>query len=460
MYPPVFRLIVFFGRTFTSFKHGSTPPSSGAFVQFLTCLLRHPLFASSLFCCWWCHSHDPPACSSRLPLSSSRLFVGLSCWSPSVVRPPAFGSHCRRAHFGCDSMSSSSLFKVAASTHTITPWRDWQEWKACKDGLIGTPTHHGVNTPTGVDSSADGPDVCGDFAEEKKRVRSRRRRALHTVNVWRARGRVPLAVDSTAQLIELNLQHEEDGPPAQSAGVAATPASAHFAASNQETTAHHANTTLQSRLQYSIALLRLVNGVLDPMQAKQHAQSVLTLAKQMQMPRLLVDLRHESTHQGLPSLPLLRHASHVALDWLSRHYWSAQSHAISKVDEAIRHQLKAYKQGADAERQKRDERKRRKKQEDEEGEDGQAKDDMTVAINSGDAIMFDAAPVAAEKAAMPEKSQEALKALFTTITSGHSLQHAQTVVETKLLPMLLSEQFLIKPPKQRSVLVSPLSTFH
>lgn len=34
-----------------------------------------------------------------------------------------------------------------------------------------------------------------------------------------------------------------------------------------------------------MALLRLVNGVLDPMQARQHAQSVNNLAKQMQMPR-------------------------------------------------------------------------------------------------------------------------------------------------------------------------------
>jgi hypothetical protein len=330
--------------------------------------------------------------------------------------------------------SATAVFKVDATTHTVTPWRDWQEWRTCKQLLLGE------------DTAADAAGLEGNSSAE---VRThQKKRAIHMVNVWRARGRVPLAVDSTAQLVELNMQH--DYPPMQASGTPAVAASAHFSSS------------LQSRLQYSMALLRLVNGVLDPMQAKQHAQSVLTLAKQMQMPRVLVDLRHESTHQGLPSLQLLQHASVIALEWLSRHYWAAQAHALSRLDHSIRVHLKEYKREVEKEREKRDNR-RAKKQQEAQAEDGdeddeaaaaEEKPDITISINSGDAIMFDETS-ANEKGAITEKAQEALKTLFTTITSGHSLQHAETVVETKLLPMLLSDQFLLKPPKQRSVLHTP-----
>lgn len=67
-----------------------------------------------------------------------------------------------------------------------------------------------------------------------------------------------------------------------------------------------------------------MNGVADSAQKSKVALSVASLANQAGIPRLLVDLRHESTHNELPSLSVLRIAAKQALQWLEGRYWEAQ----------------------------------------------------------------------------------------------------------------------------------------
>ena len=43
------------------------------------------------------------------------------------------------------------------------------------------------------------------------------------------------------------------------------------------------------------------------------------------LPRVLVDVRHEASHNELPALPLLRLAARQALAWLRAAYWQRQS---------------------------------------------------------------------------------------------------------------------------------------
>ena len=43
------------------------------------------------------------------------------------------------------------------------------------------------------------------------------------------------------------------------------------------------------------------------------------------LPRILVDVRHEASHNELPSLALLRMAAASALTWLKKSYWKQQS---------------------------------------------------------------------------------------------------------------------------------------
>ena len=78
------------------------------------------------------------------------------------------------------------------------------------------------------------------------------------------------------------------------------------------------------RMQYSLAIVRMVNGIADSSQRGRVAASVASLAAGAGLPRALVDLRHEATHNELPSLAALRLAALHALTWLEESYWRRQ----------------------------------------------------------------------------------------------------------------------------------------
>ena len=137
-------------------------------------------------------------------------------------------------------------------------------------------------------------------------------------------------------------------------------------------------------------------------------------------------------------------ASLAALDWLQRHYWTAQAHALSKTDDALRTHLKAYKRALE----------RSAASLTPAAAAAKAARDAAIAIsvNQGDTILLSEAGVhASGGGSMPDRAQEALRALFSALASGNTLQHTRTVVEGKLVPMLLSDMFMLKPPKQRYV---------
>ena len=78
-------------------------------------------------------------------------------------------------------------------------------------------------------------------------------------------------------------------------------------------------------------LVRMVNGAVDPSQNGKYAAPVMTLAKKIGIPVVLVDIRMEASHQELPSLELLRHGSERALQWLFERYWQAQRNVLDAV---------------------------------------------------------------------------------------------------------------------------------
>ncbi|KAK9841905.1 hypothetical protein WJX84_000441 [Apatococcus fuscideae] len=149
------------------------------------------------------------------------------------------------------------------------PWSSWQEWQQVGDWL---------------------------FAGTREAEAS----AISRISAWRARGRVPLGADLAATLIELR---QRDQPGASSA--------------------ESAEAVLQ--MQYSMAFIRLVNGVADSAQKGKVASSVANLAGYAGIPRMLIDIRHEASHNELPALPLLRTAASQALAWLQATYWKLQS---------------------------------------------------------------------------------------------------------------------------------------
>jgi ribosomal biogenesis protein LAS1 len=67
-----------------------------------------------------------------------------------------------------------------------------------------------------------------------------------------------------------------------------------------------ASSSLSLRQSYATAIIRLVNGLVDPLQLGTYARSISSIAAQIGLPAWLVELRHAATHEDLPSLELLR----------------------------------------------------------------------------------------------------------------------------------------------------------
>ncbi|KAL1924814.1 uncharacterized protein VTP21DRAFT_4468 [Calcarisporiella thermophila] len=146
------------------------------------------------------------------------------------------------------------------------------------------------------------------------------------VRMWASRGKVPHAVDSTATFVELQLKDRERGCSA-----------------------------LELRLMYSMAFVRFVNGLVDPLQKRAFAQSISSIADRLRLPHWFVELRHAATHEHMPSLEVLRNATHKALLWIQDNYWAEVERSrvedVKMEDEneegekeAVRKAVKKYKE--------------------------------------------------------------------------------------------------------------------
>ena len=192
------------------------------------------------------------------------------------------------------------------STHgKVVPWRDWGEWRFVRDCLFG-----------------------GDRAAQ--------RAGLTRVAAWRSRGRVPLAIDTTAQLVELGA-HPLLPQPAALAPLAAGPSGGGggggggggaggdgggsggdvVAASHVAAISTTPRSQQELQLMYSSVVVRAVNGLADAAQRGAHAAPVSTLARQIGLPGWLVDIRHQATHNRLPTLAVLQLAGRALLQVLT-----------------------------------------------------------------------------------------------------------------------------------------------
>eukprot|EP00927_Polykrikos_kofoidii_P018193 TRINITY_DN18387_c0_g1_i2.p1 TRINITY_DN18387_c0_g1~~TRINITY_DN18387_c0_g1_i2.p1 ORF type:complete len:663 (+),score=130.71 TRINITY_DN18387_c0_g1_i2:112-1989(+) len=157
----------------------------------------------------------------------------------------------------------------------VATWASWAEWNAVYEQLASpSPAQRAVG--------------------------------VRRVQTWRTRGRLPIAIDLTGSFVEIMLNDP---------------------ALNPTTTAPRGEHELQ--LMYSMAVVRLVNGVVDLAQKGASARSIAVLAKELDWPKWFVDLRHEATHQKLPSLTLLRLAAQEAVWLLLERFWRPQ---LSQVE--------------------------------------------------------------------------------------------------------------------------------
>nr|XP_032621799.1 ribosomal biogenesis protein LAS1L isoform X2 [Chelonoidis abingdonii] len=148
---------------------------------------------------------------------------------------------------------------------SVVAWRSKAEWDQVMVGLY-----------------------CGDCRLQRD--------ALDRVSGWRSRygHRMPLAVDCTADLICCKIL---------------------------DTSGNMRSHELV--LSYGLALVRFVNLITE---RKQKIVNIplRRLAKEMNIPIWIVNLRHDLTHGKLPQLVACQKGCDVVLEWLRRTYWSRQ----------------------------------------------------------------------------------------------------------------------------------------
>jgi len=189
----------------------------------------------------------------------------------------------------CDVAFTASASTGRDMSARLVPWRTTREWFVVADALA----------PRQGTCDAVGDDECASTSSVST--------ALDVVNAWRARGRVPLAVDVTATLIS-TIRRDR---------------------------AREAVDEATLRLTYAMTLIRLVNGATDTSQGR-FAAPIATLAAKIGLPRELVDLRHDATHDALPTLRALRRGAMSALAWCRRAYWDAQRDAFEYASAYVR----------------------------------------------------------------------------------------------------------------------------
>lgn len=164
--------------------------------------------------------------------------------------------------------------QVSKTIPRLVPWIDWTEWMSVKNGLYSAR-------------------IDGDMASTED--------ALEVVSLWRLRGRLPHACESSAQLVEIMIKDNQ---------------------SRSEN---------ELKMLYSIAILRGINGLVDPSQQSLYNDSVHSIATKIGLPTWLVELRHDATHQLLPSLNILREGSKQLLQWYYDNYWQVQMEFLAQL---------------------------------------------------------------------------------------------------------------------------------
>ncbi|KAL4611450.1 hypothetical protein ACB092_08G124100 [Castanea dentata] len=182
---------------------------------------------------------------------------------------------------------SASSSSSSSYSHKLVPWLSWDEWLFVKDCLFS-------NSPDSVAT------------------------AFRRISAWRSRGCLPVAIEVTASIIEIQ-QKDPHFRENQSNG-----ASDNF---RVDQTSYVPLSEDMLAMLYCMAIIRLVNGVVEKTRKKTEV-SLAVAADAIGIPRMLIDIRHEGSHRELPALQIVRSASLKALDWLISYYWEPQKKAI------------------------------------------------------------------------------------------------------------------------------------
>ncbi|KAF5471096.1 hypothetical protein F2P56_011565 [Juglans regia] len=176
---------------------------------------------------------------------------------------------------------------LLSHSRKLVPWLNWDEWLFVEHSLF-----------------SHSPDTVAS--------------ALRRILAWQSRGCLPVAIEVTASIIEIQ-QKDPHFRKDQSHG-------ATFDYREDQTNNGSLSEEILAML-YCMAIIRLVNGVIEKARKKTEV-SIAVAADAIGIPRMLIDIRHEGSHRELPALKMVRSASVKALDWLKSYYWEPQKKAI------------------------------------------------------------------------------------------------------------------------------------
>jgi ribosomal biogenesis protein LAS1 len=141
----------------------------------------------------------------------------------------------------------------------------------------------------------------------------KKRECVSKVRAYLSKGAIPHSIEMTALLTEAVLEDE------RKMGVNVF--------NYEETYPKMIPTNLESdltvRLNYSMCIIKFVNGLLDPFQQSLYNISLHRLAIELRLPNYFVESRHVGTHERLPSLEMMRLICQRALNWLKFEYWES-----------------------------------------------------------------------------------------------------------------------------------------
>ncbi|KAK4127834.1 Las1-domain-containing protein [Parathielavia appendiculata] len=180
--------------------------------------------------------------------------------------------------------------------YVFTPWRDRGELLVVRRQFY--PEHHQHRQHQGGQSQT---------RDDDDRKQGEKQKAVARVSMWMQRGGCPHMVESTALLTAAILS--DDGNWGREDG-------------GERDGSARASRGYAVRAAYSAAFSRFVTGLLDSHQDKQRKMSMYDVAKSVGLPATFVELRHQATHEQLPSLTRLRSAARKALDWIWGYYWA------------------------------------------------------------------------------------------------------------------------------------------
>ncbi|XP_023247111.1 uncharacterized protein LOC106645161, partial [Copidosoma floridanum] len=147
----------------------------------------------------------------------------------------------------------------------------------------------------------------GDLTEQNK--------AYETLLVWKARiTKLPVGIECTLNLLQVCLRDREWTPKIYTGKIPVS----------------YEN---DLRMLYSTVIMKFLNYVSNIANNKQ--TSLFVVAKQMNIPDWIVDLRHDVAHgHELPSIDVMRVVANILLSWVHEEYWAEEAKNFEESEDA------------------------------------------------------------------------------------------------------------------------------